>query len=61
MEVFDMFVNNLIQLAKINQKKYEEVKMLLHANEKDDDMRRVFEVAFRISDYYSIKSVNVNK
>lgn len=56
-----MFVNNLIQLAKINQKKYEEVKMLLHANEKDDDMRRVFEVAFRISDYYSIKSVNVNK
>ena len=61
MEVFDMFVNNLIQLAKMNQKKYEEVKMLLHANEKDDDMRRVFEVAFRISDYYSIKSVNVNK
>ena len=61
MEAFDMFVNNLIQLAKINQKKYEEVKMLLHANEKDDDMRRVFEVAFRISDHYSIKSVNANK
>lgn len=55
MEVFDMFVNNLIHIAKNNQKKYEEVKQLLYTNEKNKDMRNVFEVAFKISDQYVVK------